>query len=415
MFFDDQFLSDLQKRLWLKAEAARLAAEYHRADALTGPTTQHVVERQRLIAEAKTMQCYLWMMNALGHRPTNIDDFDLIAACFETVAETVGVLRFALQEFGATSIQVKRSLELTAEAQSALRVAVAACDDYSDEDQKAVFLSLTEVAAKERIFLKEGMTLDDPIDPSMWADIAGRAYALGNEFDSRVHRIRKQNAVLGSLSQKASLLADSTIEPERDAWKEVTSLVDVLVAIGVPPSSIEFRDVLMPIADRLPRQMEMSKSFGLVIREIERFKTLKEKPKVEALDEAPTPEVVKVAKLLKGKSLLMIGGEGRQEAKDAIEEAFGLKELEWIDTTSHESYRSFEPFVARKDVAAVLLLIRWASHSFGEVQEACDRHSKPLVRLPGGYNPNQIAAAIMKQASRRIGPTNRRRKDVAAQ
>ncbi len=60
--------------------------------------------------------------------------------------------------------------------------------------------------------------------------------------------------------------------------------------------------------------------------------------------------------------------------------------------------------MARPDVAVVVLAIRWSSHSFGEVREFCERHGKPLVRLPGGYNPNQVAMQIMSQCSGRLSP-----------
>ena len=33
------------------------------------------------------------------------------------------------------------------------------------------------------------------------------------------------------------------------------------------------------------------------------------------------------------------------------------------------------------------------------MKQFCDRYGKPLVRLPGGYNPNQIAAQILAQCS----------------
>ena len=50
----------------------------------------------------------------------------------------------------------------------------------------------------------------------------------------------------------------------------------------------------------------------------------------------------------------------------------------------------------------VLLAIRWSSHSFGDVQEFCDRHGKLLVRLPSGYNPNQVAHQILAQVGHRL-------------
>lgn len=62
------------------------------------------------------------------------------------------------------------------------------------------------------------------------------------------------------------------------------------------------------------------------------------------------------------------------------------------ESREHESIEGFAPYVARPDVAAVILAIRWSNHSFGNVRMFCEQHDKPLVRLPGGYNPRQLAA-----------------------
>ena len=53
-------------------------------------------------------------------------------------------------------------------------------------------------------------------------------------------------------------------------------------------------------------------------------------------------------------------------------------------------------------VAVVVLAIRWSSHSYGEVKQFCEQYGKPLVRLPAGYNPNQVAAHIVAQCSDRL-------------
>ena len=58
--------------------------------------------------------------------------------------------------------------------------------------------------------------------------------------------------------------------------------------------------------------------------------------------------------------------------------------------------------MSRPDVAVVLLAIRWASHSYGDVIKFCEETGKPLVRLPAGYNPNQVAAQIMSQCGSRL-------------
>ena len=117
----------------------------------------------------------------------------------------------------------------------------------------------------------------------------------------------------------------------------------------------------------------------------------------------PTAEVAEASRLLKGKCALMIGGVRRPESHEALKAAFGLKELVWFETREHESIDVFEPYVARPDVALVLLAIRWSSHSFGDVKRFCDDHGKPIVRLPGGYGVNQVAAQILAQGSGRLG------------
>ena len=116
----------------------------------------------------------------------------------------------------------------------------------------------------------------------------------------------------------------------------------------------------------------------------------------------PTPEVLEIAHLLQGRSMVLIGGDRRPGSCQALKNAFNLRDLTWIETREHESISSFESHIARPDVAVVVLAIRWSSHSFGEIREFCERHGKPLVRLPGGYNPNQVAAQIMSQCSERL-------------
>jgi hypothetical protein len=98
----------------------------------------------------------------------------------------------------------------------------------------------------------------------------------------------------------------------------------------------------------------------------------------------------------------MIGGVPRPHARQALERAFGLAALDWVGTREHESIAPFEAHVARPEVAVVLLAIRWSSHSFGGVLRFCDHHRKPLVRLPGGYNPDQVARQILEQVSGRL-------------
>jgi hypothetical protein len=136
-----------------------------------------------------------------------------------------------------------------------------------------------------------------------------------------------------------------------------------------------------------------------VLREIDRFLATRPSTANTPAPAQPSADVKEVARLLHGRSMVLIGGNRRREAQESLKRLLGLKDLVWIETREHQSIDGFEPVVARPDVALVLLAIRWSSHAFGDVKQFCERYGKPLVRLPAGYNLNQVAAQILLQCS----------------
>ena len=155
--------------------------------------------------------------------------------------------------------------------------------------------------------------------------------------------------------------------------------------------------MLAPIIDDMP-EIEVPPGFQRVLTEIDRALATQMPPSAQMAREV-SAEVQEVGKLFENKEMVIIGGERRPHAYEALKSAFGLKDLIWISAREHESVAPFEAFVARPGVAAVLLAIRWSSHSYGEVTEFCLKHGKLFVRLPGGYNPNQVAHQILLQRS----------------
>ena len=154
---------------------------------------------------------------------------------------------------------------------------------------------------------------------------------------------------------------------------------------------------MMPDIEGFPQ------GFDLVMRVIDRYLAGRMSPTEVRAAEVPTASVAEVARRLKGRCVLLIGGIRRTEAHEALKAAFGLADLIWFETREHESIDRFEPYVARPEVALVLLAIRWSSHSYGDIKQFCDRHGKPMVRLPGGYGVNQVAAQILAQCSGQLG------------
>lgn len=101
---------------------------------------------------------------------------------------------------------------------------------------------------------------------------------------------------------------------------------------------------------------------GLALREYRKLNVADREPKSSPLVGRTEPEVTKVAELLRGRKVALIGG----------------------DTTPHQSYQTFRPVIEQSEVAVVLLAIRWVSHSYSEIGQFCKAAGKPLVRLPGG-------------------------------
>lgn len=117
---------------------------------------------------------------------------------------------------------------------------------------------------------------------------------------------------------------------------------------------------------------------------------------------AHSSDITQTAALLRGRQMVLIGGDERPQITAALTEALALERLVWLPSRAHQSYTAFTPAIARQEVALVLLAIRWASHGFGAAKAVCDRYHKPLVRLPGGYNAAQVARQILTQAGQRL-------------
>jgi hypothetical protein len=244
------------------------------------------------------------------------------------------------------------------------------------------------------------MRVDDPADPSKWSELSARIEAVDERLQEVRKKARLRKKLLGKVRHKSSLISN---EPNNaiDHWQILAATVHDLVDDGMPPSNRDLREILIPVVELLPDFEEVPKGFELALREIDRFMATCSPPETQAAT-PPTQVVVDAARLLKGRSMILIGGDRRPAAQKALKESLELSELIWIETRDHEPIAKFEPYVARQEVAVVLLAIRWSSHSFGDVSAFCDRHGKPLVRLPGGYSPNQVAAQIMNQCSDRL-------------
>jgi hypothetical protein len=403
---EDEDLTLIESRCRLKAEGARWAAERQR-QLKDGADYEDISQQDRdIITRARALaDCFLWMCRRDAPLPADLTLYDQLAGCFEATAEVAAVLTAAVKTPGRLDL-LEQGLRLAAEAQSALRGAVAAVGGSPDGDQVRLFHWVRAAGQARGVWIGRYMRQDDPADPAGWSDLKERVGQLDQEFHSLRERERRQRKLHDKLRYALRRIQAGPEADPGPPWQALVETVTGLVQEGVPPSNSEVRDALLPILEDLPEDLELPKPFQLVLREIDRY--LASRPTGPAAAEPATAEEVRRAgSLLRGRSVVLIGGERRPQAAEALTAALGLKTVIWIDGHT-QTYTAFEPHVANPDVAVVLLAIRWASHGFGDVKVFCEKYGKPLIHLPGGYNPNQVAYHILNQAGERLNRQNGR-------
>jgi hypothetical protein len=398
----DEELPIIEERCRLKAEGARWAATRRRRLKDGADFYAEIEPKDReIIGRAKALpDCFLWMCHRDGPMPPDLVLYDNLAGCFEAGSAAVAALRSVVEgDEGQEAFE--HALDLVAEAQSAIRGAVAGMEGRPDGDQLKMFFWLRGTAASRQILIRRFMRGDDQADPAKWADLQERI----KKFEATLQRSRDKDRLhkklLGKIRYHSERIRNHPDTDRAADWQKIVEVVEELVADGVPPSNREIRDLLLVVLDCLPDSLETTKSFDLVLREVDRFLALRPISEDRVDEEKHSEEVLRAANLLRGRAVVLIGGDRRPRAEESLKSALGVSDLVWVGGRE-STYVAFEPHVARPDVAVVLLAIRWSSHGFGEVKEYCEKYAKPLVRLPGGYNANQVAHNIVTQVGERL-------------
>jgi hypothetical protein len=399
----DDELPLIETRCRLKAEACRWVVRRQqmmrdgsnfRQD--IEPIDHDIIDRAKALPD-----CYLWMIHGSSRFDAALSEN--VACCFASLADAAALVHQITVDPGCPPEMIERSLYVLAEAQSALWAALGAIV-AADADQKKVHEWLRSKAREQGIFIQRYMRFDDPANPAGSSDLAARIMALGQEVQQRQQREKHRRKLVQKVRHKVKVIASGDTGTDLvEEWRGLAATLDQLVEGGMPPSNRDIRDLLLPVLDDMPEWEEMPAGFLLILREIDRYLLLARQLNAdEKAPRAPSQEIQDVARLLKGRSIVLIGGERRFHAQQLLKTAFGLSDVVWIETREHQSYEPFEAYIARPEVALVILAIRWSSHAFGDVSQFCNRHGKPLVRLPAGYNPNQVAVQILEQCSDRL-------------
>lgn len=401
---DVDVLRELRGKFALKSEASHWALERMRLQRDGADLETEIRPRDREIQDKSNVyeSCYLWMSGLFSPSPDTVEHWVNLAENFQSLSSITEVLGDVLTHPDASSVLLEQSLDLAAEVQSALRIAVQDVGQGFDPDQIAFFKWLRQFANVHQIFIQRHMRESDPASPAAWADMQERIAALDTSRQSARNVEKRRKNLLGKVRYHAGKITKADGAKNEADWASIVRAVEEMVSDGLPPSNKDLRNCLLPIVDDLPDLRDESPSFNLVLREIDRYLSATPaassgSPLVEI-----SSEMEEARMLLADKTVVIIGGEERPEAKARLESQLLLKELIWVPGNHHQSVLEFKPYVLRDDVSLVCLLIKWSSHGFGDVKNFCDDCDKPLVRLPGGYSPNQVAHHIVSQAGKRL-------------
>jgi hypothetical protein len=383
----------LAARCRVKADAARVLA----GEAIDRPA----VERKAL----SLPDCRLWMFfDPTPTQPAAV--WRDLAGAYATLAEACDLIHtWDGLTAAAQSALAGEVLPLAAEAQSTLLSAVADTRAITgfDEEQLQVFLRLRDEAAERQVFIRKFLKRSDSADPANWPDVRRRVNELAAKVRAAGGDKKRQKAAKNLFRKLELMKADPS--GQAGEWPRVYELIDQLAADGLPPTNADVRDHLLAVWEHLPADLPAPPGVGRVLAATERFLETRPAPAEPPAPEPPTAEVAAVARALAGREIVLIGGQARPTHVNNLKAAFGLADVRWLAPPEHSSYTLFEPDVARPEVAVVVLAIRWMSHDYDRVRGYCDRYGKPLVRLTGGYNPNQLAHQIVAQVGRKLGLT----------
>lgn len=407
---DEIDLGLLEIRCRLKAESCRLYIDRRAAEGDPLSEPQAVERLNDMIAEAKALpNCFLWVFWRQSPQPEDAM-LKTIARCYDAMVHAVGLAR-QLDRLGtrAKDGDVQEALQLCAEANSALRVALERTWLTSaDVDQDEFHRWIRRETSARAVYVSRFIRLDDPADPNAAEDLCRRLGTLYDNVERVADRLKQITEGFKKIEYHVGLLNagyDAVFDDHH--CRKIAQTIEMLADLGVPYSDRGFRRLIDErTAESLPPHHDSSPAVQRVLESVREWRAglAEVEPSIERTAIEPwSDQVREVRSLLAGGGMVMIGGEPRNDATSRIKDAFGLAEVTWVRLTTHGSGQPMHAPIGRPRTRLVVVLVKLAGHHHAEAAAACAKAAaKPLVMLKAGYNPEQIADAVLRQASEQL-------------
>ena len=398
-------LALIESRCRLKSKSCRVGIE--RRAALGDPAREPAMIEQvhELLDIVKPMTgCFLWALSRDRVLPPD-DAMRTIASCYDALGDACAAAKFVddLGEAGTHSAHAA-VMTLMAEACSALLASFFnAHITEPDRDQVESYQWLRRRAAARRILIPRHMRLDDPADPNNAADLMRRIAFFRSELDDKAKRGKTIKLELNKVRHHGNLIAK---EPEGDKshdWKKIAGAIKKLAAIDIQPGDDRIGEALAAITHLTVPPDVVDEGLAAALDAARARLDVEEEEDSSSPHKVYSARVAKARELLSGRRIVLVGGEEREQASRRLRDAFNLGELHWIALSEHASSEPMRAQINNKDTVAVLMLVRLAGHQHVEDARKYARAAgKAFVLIKAGYNPEQVAEAVLTQVSEQI-------------
>jgi len=358
-----------------------------------------------MIAEAKSLRgCFLWVFMQDKAQP---DDETLrwIAGSYDAMTDATELMRVIDEAHGAVGRdRVAEAMALLAEASSALRVGLeSSWLTAPDTDQEESHHWLRHETKLRQVFIERHMKLDDPADPVRHADLRRRIAALRQRCESELRSASEIEELFKRIGYHAGKVGADTPRPDPHDTARIVGSIERLAERGVPTSDPRFEAAIpegvAEVIVACDSRTAVETVSHILMRRAQATAPEPEAPTRRRWSE----QVLQVRPLLKGRRVVIIGGEPRPDAIARIEDAFELERAEWPALVEHGPGTPMRAPIERAETACVLVLIKLCGHLHAEEAAACAKAAGiPCVNLTAGYNPEQIADAVLRQASEKL-------------
>jgi hypothetical protein len=270
------------------------------------------------------------------------------------------------------------------------------------------------------IMLHRYMKLDDWADPSAHDRLCRELLSISRRLEatrSRGKAMRELRKSCGCILKDYRQYGE---EGSLELWSKVDHAIRELVQGGMKANDAELRELLLPLIDLLPEsvfsgegegsdaELEVSREFRQVAESVLDFVEaegaeseleLELEKEEESEDEELNPCVERVRELLRGRTLVVVGGVCKPHARKRLIQGLQLEDVRWLTARKQDKVSTFRSRLT--GAAAVILLTKVIGHKHNDVRDMCREMEIPCAqtRVSSGYSVNQIASVILEQVS----------------